>query len=105
MELINLTGHDVALYRDSDGRRIKVFDLPRTEQVATVKDTEEIASYMSIDGASAAIQSFRIRMGEVQGLPESRPHVRLVVSRAVQLASFRKDLLSLHPEGKGFVTI
>lgn len=82
--LLNLTPHMLKI-QAADGSWI---ELPPSGQVARVAVTRKIGELVD------HVQVYETQLGEVEGLPEPEPSVRLIVSRIVLDASKRYDLLA-----------
>lgn len=89
MQLLNCTPHPLHV-ECADGRLLILAPEPTPARCA---QTEQSAGTLASGGYDVALT--RQAFGAVEGLPEPRPHVRLVVSRLVAEACPERDDLLL----------
>ncbi len=90
MNFVNLTAHDVTIYRD--GAPFRTF--PPSGQVARIAVNTTIVC--DVDGIPISMTSY----GQPEGLPPRQAGTRFIVSRMLKDAVRRPDLVS--PEGPVF---
>lgn len=83
MTVINLTPHVI---------NVGTIAIPPSGAIARVTSTTKVVDVITVEGVEVDV--VETVFGEVQGLPEYREGVYIVVSALVRIASGRPDLLS-----------
>lgn len=85
--LINLTPHEINLYRESVDEMIQ--KIPPSGQIARVGVTRELVGY-----TGEGIPLYKTAMGEIENLPPRKRGFTFVVSAMVAMVAKRKDVVS-----------